>query len=71
MELNKVSDLTWEIPKKGGMKVPGRVYANKQLLAKMKQDKTLQQAKNMTHLPGIYKYSITLPDGHQGYNEFP
>lgn len=70
MNLNKVSDLIWEIPKKGGMNVPARIYANKQLLEKMKGDKTLQQAKNITHLPGIYKFSITLPDGHQGYNKF-
>jgi len=28
---------------------------------------TLEQAVNVTFLQGIYKYSITLPDGHQGY----
>ncbi|OYT25387.1 MAG: hypothetical protein B6V02_03885 [Thermoprotei archaeon ex4572_64] len=36
----------------------------------MKADLTLEQAANVACLPGIYKYSITLPDGHQGYG-FP
>ncbi len=36
----------------------------------MRQDKTFLQSVNTTALPGIYKYSIVLPDGHQGYG-FP
>jgi tRNA-splicing ligase RtcB len=28
------------------------------------------QCANVAHLPGIYKYAITLPDGHEGYG-FP
>jgi len=69
--LEKVDDLTWLIPQyKKGMKVPGMVFANKNLLEKMKQDRTLSQCVNVAHLPGIYKYAITLPDGHEGYG-FP
>ncbi|MEM4699597.1 MAG: RtcB family protein [Candidatus Nezhaarchaeales archaeon] len=52
------------------MRVPARVYADEVLLEKMKEDLTLEQAANVAHLPGIYKWSITLPDGHQGYG-FP
>ncbi|AEC51106.1 hypothetical protein PNA2_0188 [Pyrococcus sp. NA2] len=52
------------------MRVPGRVYADDVLLEKMKSDRTLEQAANVAMLPGIYKYSIVMPDGHQGYG-FP
>jgi tRNA-splicing ligase RtcB len=52
------------------MRVPGIVFADEDLLEKMKTDRTLEQCSNVAHLPGIYKYSITLPDGHEGYG-FP
>ncbi|MCD6504223.1 RtcB family protein [Candidatus Bathyarchaeota archaeon] len=52
------------------MIVPGRVFADETLLEKMKTDRTLEQCANVAHLPGIYKYAITLPDGHEGYG-FP
>lgn len=69
--LEKIDDYTWRIPKhKPGMRVPGRVYANKALLEKIQTDRTLEQCVNVSHLPGIYKYAITLPDGHEGYG-FP
>jgi tRNA-splicing ligase RtcB len=69
--IEKINDYTWRIPKyKPGMRVPGVVFANKELLEKMQTDRTLEQCANVAHLPGIYKYSITLPDGHEGYG-FP
>ena len=67
MEINKIRDNEWEIPKEGNMNVPCRIFASKKLLDKMKQDRTLEQGKNVAALPGIYKYSIVLPDGHEGY----
>jgi len=69
-ELNKISEVIWEIPKEKGMQVPCRVFASEKLLEKMKQDRTLMQGKNVTFLPGIYKYSLIMPDGHEGYG-FP
>lgn len=69
--LEKMDDYTWRIPQyKRGMRVPGMVFANSNLLEKMHTDRTLWQCVNVAHLPGIYKYSITLPDGHEGYG-FP
>ncbi|WP_297464948.1 RtcB family protein, partial [Thermococcus sp.] len=63
--------IRWEIPKfDKRMRVPGRVYADDALIEKMRQDRTLEQAANVAMLPGIYKYSIVMPDGHQGYG-FP
>jgi tRNA-splicing ligase RtcB len=52
------------------MRVPGLVLSNEKLLQKMKTDRTLGQCANVTHLPGIYKHALTLPDGHEGYG-FP
>jgi len=68
----KVSEVEYEIPKgaKEGMRVPVKIYANEQLLQKMLEDRTLDQAVNVAHLPGVQKFSIVLPDGHEGYG-FP
>lgn len=69
--LEKVTDYSWRIPQyKKEMRVPGMVFANIELLEKMKTDRTLQQCSNVTTLPGIYKHAVTLPDGHEGYG-FP
>jgi len=68
--LEKVRDSVWEIPKQGEMRVPARVLASEALLEELSEDKTLEQLKNTTHLPGIQKYAICMPDGHQGYG-FP
>jgi len=70
--LERIDKYSWRIsPKyKSGMRVPGIVFADEDLLEKMRTDRTLEQCANVAHLPGIYKYSITLPDGHEGYG-FP
>jgi tRNA-splicing ligase RtcB len=72
IQLKEISDIEWEIPKGAipGMKVHGIVIASQKLLEKMKQDRTLIQAAGVACLPGIYKYSIALPDAHEGYG-FP
>ena len=70
--LQRIDRYTWRIPQKykPGMRVPGIVFADEYLLEKMRTDRTLEQCANVAHLPGIYKYAITLPDGHEGYG-FP
>ena len=70
--LKRIDEYSWRIPKsyRPGMRVPGLVLANEKLLEKIKTDRTLSQCANVTHLPGIYKHAITLPDGHEGYG-FP
>ncbi len=71
-KIKQIDDVRWEIPQdhKRGMRVPVRIYADAELLNEMKRDMTLEQATNVSFLQGIYKYSIALPDGHQGYG-FP
>lgn len=68
-KIKQIDDVRWEIPQdyKSGMRVPARIYADAEMLNEMKKDLTLEQAVNVAFLQGIYKYSITLPDGHQGY----
>ena len=68
--LEKVREYVWEIPQEGEMNVPARVLASEALLEEISEDKTLEQLTNTTHLPGIQKYAICMPDGHQGYG-FP
>ena len=70
MEVKKISDNEWEIPKSKGMKVPARIFASEKLMQKIKQDSTLQQAENVAWLEGIQKYSFVMPDAHMGYG-FP
>ncbi|MBO0888706.1 RtcB family protein, partial [Candidatus Bathyarchaeota archaeon] len=70
--IKKVADNIWEVPQdyQPGMKVPARIYADEDLLAKMRTDRTIQQCVNVAQLDGIQNYSITMPDGHEGYG-FP
>jgi tRNA-splicing ligase RtcB (3'-phosphate/5'-hydroxy nucleic acid ligase) len=66
----KISDVEWEIPAEGDMKVPGRIFASEELMNLIKDDKSLEQVKNVAKLPGILKASYAMPDMHQGYG-FP
>ncbi len=70
VEIKKISEIEWEIPKTGGMKVPGKIFASEKLMEKIKQDRTLEQVKNVAMLPAIIKASFAMPDAHQGYG-FP
>jgi tRNA-splicing ligase RtcB len=68
--LERVREHVWELPQEGEMRVPARVLASERLLAAIADDRSLQQLRNTTHLPGIQTYALTLPDAHQGYG-FP
>jgi len=69
-EVRRIHDYLWEIPKSGGMRVPGRIYADEKLMQAIRGDQSLQQVANVAHLPGIVGYSIAMPDIHWGYG-FP
>jgi tRNA-splicing ligase RtcB (3'-phosphate/5'-hydroxy nucleic acid ligase) len=66
-KIKKISENIWEIEKQGKMNVPGIVFASDALFEKIKDDKTLEQIKNASCLPGIIEKSIAMPDAHQGY----
>lgn len=68
-DLRKITDYLWEIPKsfRGDMRVPARVYVLEKMLQESFRDASLQQLVNLTTLPGIQRYSIGMPDIHEGY----
>jgi len=70
--LEKIDDYRWRIPKsyKGGMRVPGIIYADEKLLKDIRQDKAMEQVANVAFLPGIVNASLAMPDIHWGYG-FP
>jgi tRNA-splicing ligase RtcB len=70
IKLDRLEDCLWEIPRQGGMRVPGRIYASEKLMSGLKADNSLRQVMNVAHLPGIVGYSLAMPDIHWGYG-FP
>lgn len=69
-QLRRLSDTVWEIPATGGMRVPGRIYADAADVDALAGDQSLEQVCNVAHLPGIEDYSLAMPDMHFGYG-FP
>jgi tRNA-splicing ligase RtcB len=70
VELRKITDYLYEIPKTGAMRVPGRIYISKEIMQTQQYEEALKQVANVAHLPGILKYSYAMPDFHWGYG-FP
>src|SRR3954453_6343203 len=68
----RIDDTLWEIPAdaRADMRVPARVFADAELLAAIRTDKSLEQLQNVATLPGIVGAAIAMPDIHQGYG-FP
>ena len=71
-ELRQVDETLWEIPPtaRPDMRVPARVFADRELLAAIESDLSLQQLENVATLPGIVDAALAMPDIHQGYG-FP
>lgn len=67
MELRRLSDVSWEIPPTGGMRVPGVIFASDALMAVVQQEQATAQVANVAHLPGIRVASFAMPDMHWGY----
>jgi tRNA-splicing ligase RtcB len=70
MELRQVDEHVWEIPRQGGMRVPGRIYASAKLMRDLRDDPAIAQVVNVAHLPGIVGHALAMPDIHWGYG-FP
>ncbi len=70
--VKKINDFIFKIEKDSskGMKVPVTIYATDNLISKMVSDRTIDQAANVSTLPGVTKNVVVLPDGHEGYG-FP
>ena len=70
MNIERISDVAYEIKKEGSMRVPARIFASPILFEKIKNDKSLEQIKNVSSIPGILKSAYAMPDMHMGYG-FP
>jgi tRNA-splicing ligase RtcB len=70
MEMVRVSDVRWDIPVTGGMRVPGRIFASDALMEHVDSEEAARQVMNVAHLPGIVEASFAMPDIHWGYG-FP
>jgi tRNA-splicing ligase RtcB len=72
MELGKfiqAGEYEWRIEPHGNMRVPGVIYADRELMEAM-DEKVYEQVVNVAALPGIVKASYAMPDAHWGYG-FP
>jgi tRNA-splicing ligase RtcB (3'-phosphate/5'-hydroxy nucleic acid ligase) len=70
VRLEKMDDLRWRIPREGPMRVDGIVYGDEALVTRMREDKALEQVRNVACLPGLAGPSLGMPDLHWGYG-FP
>jgi tRNA-splicing ligase RtcB (3'-phosphate/5'-hydroxy nucleic acid ligase) len=70
--LVQISETEWEIPThiRHDMRVPVKLFATRELLEQIINDKSLEQAINASTLPGLVGHVIVMPDIHQGYG-FP
>ena len=70
--LEKIDDYRWRIPLsyKQGMRVPGIIYADADMVKQIREEQGPEQVANVAFLPGIVNYSLAMPDIHWGYG-FP
>jgi tRNA-splicing ligase RtcB len=68
--LVQIDEVRWEIPKTGGMRVPGLIFTDSRILPDIEKDQSAEQVYNVAHMPGIVGRSLAMPDVHWGYG-FP
>ncbi|MBM4465980.1 MAG: RtcB family protein [Chloroflexi bacterium] len=68
-DMKRVEEYVYEIPKsfRADMRVPARLYADEELLEAALEDRSVEQLVNTATLPGVVKYTLAMPDIHQGY----
>ncbi len=66
-DVERLDDFRWRLPRVGGMRVPGVIFADRAMLETIFTDRTPEQVRNAAHLPGILDASIAMPDAHWGY----
>ena len=71
-KLKKIDDYRWLVPRatRAGMRTDALIYADEKLLNQIVGDLSIEQAINVSFLPGIVGRSLAMPDIHQGYG-FP
>jgi tRNA-splicing ligase RtcB len=68
----QIDETLWEIPAeaRADMRVPARLFADREILEAIARDASLKQLQNVATLPGIVEAALAMPDVHQGYG-FP
>jgi len=68
----QVDEYIWELSQsfRDDMRVPARLFGDKELFEAAFRDRTVTQLANVATLPGIVGYAMAMPDFHQGYG-FP
>jgi tRNA-splicing ligase RtcB len=69
-QVEQVDDYRWRVPRHGGMRTEGLIFADRELMSSLRGDESITQVANVAHLPGIVGPSIAMPDIHWGYG-FP
>src|SRR5207244_12076556 len=70
LKVERIDAYRWRIPRQGGMRTEGLIFADEQLIRDLEGDQAVQQLANVAHLPGIVGPAIAMPDIHWGYG-FP
>src|SRR3989442_14685046 len=70
LRVERIDAYRWRIPRRGGMRTEGLIFADEQLMRDLEGDQAGQQVGNVGHLPGIVGPAIAMPDIHWGYR-FP
>jgi len=70
MQLERIDAYRWRVPRHGGMRTDGLIFADDGLIRDLEGDQAVQQVANVAHLPGIVGPAIAMPDIHWGYG-FP
>ncbi len=61
-----VDEVVWELPAaaRGDMRVPARVFADRESIGQIAADRSLEQLQNVATLPGITGAALAMPDIH-------
>jgi tRNA-splicing ligase RtcB len=70
LAVQQIDAYRWRVPRTGGMRTDGLIFADAELMHDLEGDQSIQQVANVAHLPGIVGPSIAMPDIHWGYG-FP
>jgi tRNA-splicing ligase RtcB len=75
--LEQVGDVEWVLPPHEAMRVPGRIYADRETIELLRHEEgdgaqwsAIRQVKHVASMPGIVSAALALPDVHPGYG-FP
>ncbi|PYO34184.1 MAG: RNA-splicing ligase RtcB [Gemmatimonadetes bacterium] len=70
VRIERIDAYRWRVPRHGGMRTDGLIFADEGLMRDLEGDQAVQQVANVAHLPGIVGPAIAMPDIHWGYG-FP